>query len=172
MVSRTAERRRVRTHRGPGGWLVTAIECTDGVARVGTVGDVTDVVVADCSCHGDLDPECFTAAACTPEGEVLVVSRQSPPALLVTRDTKRTAPAMPLDQELVRLQDADRLLILSPVLFEAMPEVLARTLNGTTADLLTTEPVQLLGAIFADVGAGSGVIISREPHPVPTGGLR
>lgn len=172
MVNQTAERRQVRTHLGPGGWLVTAIECADGVARVGSVGGVTDVVVADCSCHGVLDPDCFTAAACTPEGDVLLVSRQSPPALLVTREAKRTAPAIPLDQELVTLQPADRLLMLSPALFEAMPEALARTLNGTTADLLTAEPTTLLGAIFEHVGAGSGVIISRQSHPDPSGGHR
>ncbi len=171
-MSQVAERRRVRTHRGPGGWLVTAIECTDGVARVGTMGAITDVVVADCSCHGELDPDCFTAAACTPEGEVLVVTRQSPPALLVTRDEKRTAPTAPLEQELIRMTGDDRLLILSPALLEAMPEVLARSLHATTADLLTAEPTRLLGEIFENVGAGSGVIISRESSLDPTGGPR
>lgn len=171
MVSQVAERKRLRTHHATGGWLITTIECAGGLAVVEESSGVADVLVADGHGNGELDPECFAAAACAPDGDVLVVSRQSPPALLVTHQDKRTTPVYPLGRELVHLEGAAKLLILSPALFEAMPEVLARTLHAAPMDLLAADPASLLSEIFEDVHAGSGVIIGRNPH-TDTGGPR
>lgn len=171
MVSQVVERKRLRTHHATGGWLITAIECGGGVARIDGSSGIADVLVADGGHGGAFDPDCYAAAACTPDGDVLVLSRQSPPALLVTRGAKRTTPLDPLGRELVHLDGEEELLLLSASLFEAMPEVLARTLNTDPTTLLAAEPAALLSEIFAEVDAGSGVIIRRNPHP-DTGGHR
>lgn len=170
MVSQVAERKRLRTHRVAGGWLITSMECAGAMAVVEESSGVADVLVADGYANGGPDPDCFAAAACTPDGDVLVISRQSPPALLVTHGDKRATPAHPLGRELVHLYGMDKLLMLSPALFEVMPEVLARTLHATPMDLLAADPASLLSEIFTDVHAGSGVIIGRNPHPDRTGG--
>lgn len=171
-VSHVTERRRLQTHHATGGWLITAIECGGGVVRVDGSSGVADVLVADAGPGSAFDPDCFAAAACTPDGDVLVISRQSPPALLVTPDAKRTTPLDSLGRELVHLEDQEELLLLSAALFEAMPEVLARTLNTDPTELLAAEPAALLSRIFAEVGAGSGVIIRRNPDAHDTGGHR
>ena len=171
-MSQTAIRLSTRTHRGSGGWLVTAIESVGGLARVGHSGEVTEVVVADTSARGAFDPECFAAAACTQEGDVLLVSRQSPPALLVSGGDKRIAPAASLDSELLHLQQGDRLVILSPAVFEQLPEALAHTLHSAPADLLAADPAALLSEIFEGVSAGAGVVIGRAAHITDRGGSR
>lgn len=172
MVSQVAERRRLRTHHATRSWQITTIECAGGVARVVGASGIADVLVADSARGGALDPDCFAAAACTPDGDVLVLTRQAPPALLVTHGVKRTTPVDLQGRELVHLEGQDTLLLFSPALFEAMPEVLARTLNAEPTELTTADPAGLLSQIFADVSTGSGVIIRRNPQPADTGGLR
>lgn len=162
-------RRQLRTHHGSGGWTVTAMECADGVARVECDRDVTEIVIGESS-FGDLDPDCFAAAACTPDGDVLVVSRQAPPALLVTKDGKRSTPGGSEDRELLHLEEDELLLILSPALFETMPAALARTLHGSTDDLLQADPASLLADLFDGVSSGSGAIIGRDPQAQLTTG--
>lgn len=57
---------------------MTVIECPDGLANVETRRGVTQVFVADLPVAGMDDPNRFAAAACTPEGDALVVARQAP----------------------------------------------------------------------------------------------
>lgn len=152
----------VRTHNGPGGWQVTVVECPNGLANVETRRGVTQVFVADLPVAGVDDPNRFAAAACTPEGDALVVARQAPLPLLVTPDGQRATPANPDRDELLHLGEGDRLLILSAAAIEAMPTSVGRLLRGATDVLLKADPVELLTDLVDGVGAGSGAIICRH----------
>lgn len=168
MVMQLVDNGVVRIHDGPGGWHVTVIECANGLANVESRRGITQVFVADMPVPGGNDPNCFAAAACTPEGDALVVARQAPPALLVTPQGQRPTPGNPEQDEVLHPAEGERLLILSPAAFEAMPRSLARLLHGPPDILLSADPVELLTELFDDIGSGSGAIISRHTEPNPT----
>lgn len=159
----------VRTHDGPGGWQVTVIECPNGLANVETRRGVTQVFVADVPTAGVDDSNRFAAAACTPEGDVLVVTRGAPLPVLVTPDGQRTMPARPDRDEWVHLAEGTRLLILSASALDAVSRAGGTLLEGPSEVLLAADPVELLTALVDGAGAGSGAVISRHPsarHPV------
>ncbi len=152
----------VRSHDGPGGWQVTVIECPNGLANVESRRGVTQVFVADLPVAGMNDPNRFAAAACTPEGDALVVARQAPLPLLVTPEGQRAAPAHPDRDELLHLAEGDRLVILSASALEAMASSVRTLLRGPTEFLLKRDPIELLTDLVDGAGAGSGAIICRH----------
>ncbi|HEY7718868.1 MAG TPA: hypothetical protein VH915_08915 [Pedococcus sp.] len=152
----------LRTERDTGGWHVTAIECRRGLARVENRPGLTEVVVADWPGDSDVGGESYSAAACTPEGDALVMSRQAPPALLVTRHGQRPAPVQPGGSELLHLVPGQRLLLLSATAYDALPECLAAMLHGPSSAILDADPFTLLHTLFREIGAGSGAVIGRH----------
>ncbi len=152
----------VRTHEGPGGWQVIVIECPNGLANVESRRGVTQVFVADLPVPGASEPNRFAAAACTPEGDALMVARHAPLPLFVTSEGHRTVPASPQQDELVHLRDGDRLLLLSPSAVAAGATSLESLLERPTSALLEAAPIDLLTELVDGVGAGSGAIICRH----------
>lgn len=170
MAIQVTDRGAIRSHDGPGGWRVTLVECPNGIANVSTSRGVTRVFVADLP---ELDaPErgCFAAAACTPEGDALVLSRQAPPALVISQHGHRRAPEIPGLDELVHPEDEEVILLFSAAVFEEMPQRLARVLHGHPEDLLTTDPGTFLLDIFEETGSGAGAMITRANSTHPDGG--
>jgi hypothetical protein len=165
MVMQLTERDLLRTDHAVGGWQITAIECQRGLARVDSHDPhLTEIVVADLPPGRASGRDCFTAVACTDDGEALVMSRQAPPALLVTRSGQWPVPGHGEGQELIRIDGDQRLLILSAAAFDALPESLGRTLHGPPSIVLDADPFTLLHSLFREIGAGSGAIIGRYPH--------
>ena len=99
MAVQLTDRGAIRRHEGPGGWNVTLVECPDGLANVSTSHGVTRVFVADLPVAGSTESSAYAATACTPDGEALVLSREAPPALLVTAQGLRRAPEVPGSDE-------------------------------------------------------------------------
>lgn len=162
MAVQVTDRGLIRRHDGPGGWQVTLLECPDGLANVSMSRGVTRVFVADLPDPGSTGSSCFSAAACTPDGDALVLSRQAPPALLITNHGHRRAPSVPETDELVHLGPDEVLLVLSSSVFEEMPQVLARVLHGSAEELLAADPGEFLADIFEQTGSGAGAMISRR----------
>ena len=169
MAIQVTDRGAVRTHDGPGGWRVTLAECPNGIANVSTSHGVTRVFVADLPDVDSTDPSCFGAAACTPEGEALVLSRQAPPALIISQHGHRRAPSLPGLDELVHLEGDEVILLFSAAVFEEMPQRLARVLHGHPEDLLTSDPGTFLIDIFEETGSGAGAMITRAALTDPDG---
>ncbi len=153
------------------GWAVTSLECTRGLARLDLRRDLTQVVIAD---TGDAEaglgePPAFAAAACTPDGEVVVVARRSPPAIVLGPSGCRTSPSNGADRETAYPQPGERLLLLSSSAFENMSDVLVSGMNVSPSALIQRDPQDLLLAIFADLGCGAGAVIDRRPNRLPEG---
>ncbi|WP_148236482.1 hypothetical protein [Intrasporangium calvum] len=160
------DRGAIRTHDGPGGWHITLVECPDGLSNVSTVRGVTRVFVADLPAPGSTGPSCFAAAACTPDGDALVLSRQAPPALIISDRGYRRAPVVPGTDELVDVDDDEMILIFSSTVFEEMPQRLARVLHGHPEELLRSDPGAFLLDVFEETGSGAGAVITRgATHP-------
>lgn len=156
----------VRTTRGVGDWTVWAVEQPGGVAGTARRRGLAEVVVADAPRSAE-DDAGFTAVACTRDGHALVVSRDAPPALLVTRSGCRTVPTEPGGRELVALDGDQLLLLLSSSVLEARPAALCQSLQKP-ADVLDRDPDHLLGDLFADVPHGAGAVVRRTATPTET----
>lgn len=145
-------------------WTVTSLECNRGLALLDLRRGLTQVVIAD---TGDavagLDaPSAFAAAACTPDGEVVVVARHSPPAIVLGPHGCRTSPSEGAGRETQYPHPGERLLLLSCSAFENMSDVLAQGMNGSPSSLIERDPQELLLEIFADLGCGAGAVIDRR----------
>jgi hypothetical protein len=159
----------LRTHAAPRGWHITSIECARGLVRVESHEGVTEVVVADVS--DDSGPDFFSAAACTSEGNAMVMARRAPPALLLASGGQRVVPSSPGDSELLRLDAGELLLMLSAAAFETMPDALVRVLHGLPGAALGMDPRELLTQVFDEIGSGSGAVLGRVPNlPSDEGG--
>ncbi len=170
MVTHLLDGALVRRVRAAGGWSLTSIECDRGLARVEQRAAVTEVVIGDHDLDRDGDLSAFTAAACTADGEALVISRQAPPAFLLTPRGARATPADGGPRGTERPNPDERLLMLSCAAFESMPELLASGIHGSPHELLSRDAEDLLLALFRDIGRGAGAVIER-PHPTfPQGG--
>ena len=64
-------------------WSVTCVEYPRGLALLQRTGPMTRVIVSDSAntFAGPDDPDAYSAAVCTPDGELAVVVRNSPPAI-------------------------------------------------------------------------------------------
>ena len=162
MAVQLTDRGAIRRHEGPGGWNVTLVECPDGLANVSTSRGVTRVFVADLPVAGSTESSAYAATACTPDGGALVLSREAPPALLVTAQGLRRAPEVPGSDEWLHLGPDEALLLLSSAVFEEMPHVLAHVLHGHPDELLAADPGTFLTDIFEQTGSGAGAMISRR----------
>lgn len=151
------------------GWTVTSLECSRGLARLDLRRGLTQVVIADTgdAVAGLDEPAAFAAAACTHDGEVVVVARRSPPAIVLGPDGCRTTPSDGAGHETQYPQPGERLLLLSSSAFENMPDVLATGMNRSPATLIERDPQELLLEIFADLGCGAGAVIDRRPDHRP-----
>lgn len=170
MAVQLTDRGAIRRQYGPGGWTVTLVECPDGLANVSTSHGVTRVFVADLPVAGSTETSAYAAAACTPDGDALVLSRQAPPALLVAAHGLRRAPEVPGSDEWLNLGPDEALLLLSSAVFEEMPHVLAHVLHGHPDELLGADPGTFLTDIFEQTGSGAGAMISRRAAPTESEG--
>lgn len=151
-------------------WSVTSVECPKGLARLHLNRGVTQVVVADTSdaLAGLDEPSAFAAAACTSDGELVVMSRHSPPAIVIGPTGCRISPAGGADWDSVFPDTTQRFLLLSCSAFENMSEALVDGMTHSPTALVEQDPEELLLAIFEGLGHGAGAVIDRQPHP--TGG--
>ena len=154
-----------------GCWSVTSLECPKGLARVEVRRGLTQIVVADTgdALAGLDEPSTFAAAACTSDGELVVMTRSSPPAIVVGARGCRTTPAGGADRDSEFLEAGQRRLLLSCCAFEAMPPALADAMTSCPTPLLDWDPEELLLAIFADLGRGAGAVIDRTNRALTTG---
>ena len=152
-------------------WSVTCIEYPRGLALLEPRPTMTRVIVADSTntFAGPDDPDAYSAAACTRDGDLALVVHHSPPALVIGSTGCRTLPADGGCRDSVRLAPGERLLLLSCAAFEAMPEVLANGLGDDSTDLAGQDPEDLLLDIFRELGHGAGAVIDRLPLPMPQG---
>ena len=128
MVTQVLDAGLVRTQGEYSGWTVTTIESSHGLARVKSHDNVTEIFVGETCDSGptNSDPcRAFSAAACTPDGDALVLTREAPPAILVTTASYHTSPADPGTRSLEHLEVGERLVMLSSASFEDMPDLLA-----------------------------------------------
>ncbi|SDP40970.1 hypothetical protein SAMN04489867_2357 [Pedococcus dokdonensis] len=160
----------VRTRRGVGDWTVWAVEQVAGIARVEERHGLTEVVIGDAPRLTDDTGAGFTALACTVDGTALVICHDAPPALLLTANGLRTAPAEPGGRELLDLKPDERLLLLSASVLDARPEALSEALYHHGGDLIRQDPVSLLAALFREVHHGAGAVVGPAPGMEPTGG--
>lgn len=172
MVTQVLDAGLVRTQGDYGGWTVTTIESSHGLARVRPQDGITEIFVGE-TCDGGSTSSnpcrAYSAAACTPEGDALVLTREAPPAILVTAAFHRTSPADPGMRSLEHLEVGERLVMLSSASFEDMPDLLAALLRSAPAKLLRSDPANLLAELFQAVGQGAGAIIERLPAHEHTG---
>ena len=152
-------------------WSVTCVEYPKGLALLQRTDPMTRVIIADSAntFAGPDDPDAYSAAACTRDGEIALVVRQSPPALVVGPAGCRGVPADGATSDCVRLAAGERLLLLSCAAFEKMPEVLADGIGTVSTELMRQDPENLLLEIFHELGHGAGAVIDRLPFPVPQG---
>ena len=152
-------------------WSVTCVEYPKGLALLQRTDPMTRVIIADSAntFAGPDDPDAYSAAACTRDGEIALVVRQSPPALVVGPAGCRAVPADGATSDCVRLAAGERLLLLSCAAFEKMPEVLADGIGTVSTELMRQDPENLLLEIFHELGHGAGAVIDRLPFPVPQG---
>ena len=158
-------------HKADECWSMTCIEYPKGLALLEPRPTMTRVIVADSTntFAGPADPDAYSAAACTRDGEMALVVRNSPPALVIGSTGCRTLPAAGASRECVRLVPGERLLLLSCAAFESMPEVLANGIANVPAHLAGQDPDDLLLEIFHELGHGAGAVIDRLPVPTPQG---
>ncbi len=144
-------------------WSVTCVEYPKGLALLQRTDPMTRVIIADSAntFAGPDDPDAYSAAVCTPDGEVALVVCQSPPALVVGPTGCRAVPAEGATSDCVRLAAGERLLLLSCAAFEKMPEVLADGIGAVPTELVRQDPEDLLLEIFHDFGHGAGAVIDR-----------
>ena len=144
-------------------WSVTCVEYPKGLALMERTGPMTRVIVADSAntFAGPDDPDAYSAAACTPDGELALVVHHSPPALVVGSTGCRAEPAGGANSDCVRLAPGERLLLLSCAAFESMPEVLANGIGTVPAEFVAQDPETLLLEIFREFGHGAGAVIDR-----------
>lgn len=154
-------------------WAVTSIECAQGLARLDLRPGLTQVVVGDTSdAVAGLDqPAAFAAAACTSDGEIVVLARRSPPAIALDSDGSRTTPAGGASRDSEFPSPGNRFLMLSSSAFENLSESLVTCLKKAPQDLIAQDPEDLLLSIFADLDRGAGAVIDRRAHLDPTGDL-
>lgn len=153
-------------------WSVTCVEYPRGLALLQCTGPMTRVVVADTAqaLAGPADPDAYSAAVCTPDGELAVIVHHSPPAVVVGWTGSRAVPAGGMTSDCVRLAAGERLLLLSCAAFESMPEVLANGIGTVPTQLVARDPEDLLLEIFHELGHGAGAVIDRlDPTKTPVG---
>ena len=145
-------------------WTVTSLECSRGLARLDLRRGLTQVVIADTgdAVAGRDEPPSFAAAACTHDGEVVLVARRSPPAIVLGPTGCRTSPSDGTGRETQYPEPGERLLLLSCSAFENMSDVLAKGMNESPSALIERDPQELLLEIFADLGCGAGAVIDRR----------
>ncbi|KGN31576.1 hypothetical protein N798_08585 [Knoellia flava TL1] len=147
-------------------WTVTCAEYPYGVVRLESGPRLTQVVVGD-----DVDPANdtgrpapYAAASCTTDGELVVVVRDAPPAIVVTIGDCRTRPLDGAEHDSEFPQEGERLILLSCAVFEAVPDVLVDGVNGVASGRLATEdPESLLIELVGGAACGAGAIIDRRP---------
>lgn len=164
MVAEVTERGLVRRLECAGGWSAALMECPDGVASLSNGRDVVQLFVSEMPDRQSDRPSSFIAAACLPEGEVLVLAREAPPALLVTPHGHARVPANAQREELVRIAPGEFLLLLSAAVFEDMPASLATLLHDPHPQLLGLDPGAFLATLLDSTGAGAGAVLTR-PDP-------
>jgi hypothetical protein len=174
MVTRTLDAGMVHAAGDFGGWRVTTLESSQGFARVTRRHGLTEVVVGERDVAGASLGTCPAQASvtCTPGGHATVLTREAPPAILVTLSGHRTSPAQPGSASLERLTPGERLVVLSSAAFEEMPELLADLLCNNPVRLLASPAAELLPSIFDVVGKGAGAIVERSPDHDFSGGHR
>ena len=145
------------------GWTVTVAEYPKGVARIDHRPRLTQVVVSD---QLDDEPDgpdpCYAAAACTPEGELLVAVRCAPPALVVAPTGCRTRPSDGSGHDSEFPLPSERLILLSCGAFEAVSELLVEGVCTTPDRLLDEDPEALLIALLGQGGIGAGAVIDHH----------
>ncbi len=155
-------------------WRVTCVELPKGLALLQRTGPMTRVVVADSAntFAGPDDPDAYAAAVCTPEGELALVVRNSPPAIVVGPTGCMTRPAEGAGRDCMTLGAGERMLLLSAAAFESLPRVLCDNLTCAPDALAGRDPEDLLLEIFREVGRGAGAVIDclfpAEGGPAPT----
>lgn len=147
-------------------WSVTSIEYPQGLARLERRAGLTRVVVGDTEDTEPDRPVAYSALACTPDGDVVIVARRSPPAIVLGRSGVRTAPADGAQHECQHPAAGDRLLLLSCAAFENMSQALAADIGRASRSLRHEHPQTLLLAIFQDFGRGAGAVVDRLPGSV------
>jgi hypothetical protein len=175
MVTRTLDAGMVHAAGDLGGWRVTTLESSKGFARVARRHGLTEVVVGETgiAATGMGTYSAQASVTCTPGGHATVLTREAPPAILVTLSGHRTSPAQPGAASLERLAPGERLVVLSSAAFEEMPEALVDLLCNHPVKLLASPAATLLPSIFEVVGKGAGAIIERSPdHHQLAGGHR
>jgi len=160
MVAEVTERGLVRRLECTGGWSAALMECPDGVASLSNGRDVVQVFVSDLPDLESDRPNSFIAAACMPEGEVLILSRDAPPALLITTHGHSRVPADAKREELVRIAPGEFLLLLSASVFEDMPPALATLVHTEHPQLLGMDPGALLATLLDAKGSGAGAVLT------------
>ncbi len=151
------------SRRAEDNWCVTCVEYPKGLALLQRTDPMTRVIIGDraSTLAGPDDPDAYSAAVCSPGGEVALVVHQSPPALLVGPTGCRAVPADGASSDCVRLAVGERLLLLSCAAYEKMPAVLADGIGTVPTELVRREPEILLLEIFRDFGYGAGAVIDR-----------
>jgi hypothetical protein len=165
VISRVVDTALVRRD-GDALWAVTLIEHAGGLAVFRQDGPLHRVIVAD-SPRVPADsgsPDSYSAATWTPDGDLALVVRLSPPGLVVSPTSCATTPGGGADRDCIRPTPGDRVLLLSCAAFDRVPEVLAQGVAHPPT-LLEQDPEKLLLEIFRDIGCGAGAVIDRRPDP-------
>lgn len=166
MVSRVVDTALVR-RTDHGLWSVTCIEYPRGLALLHRDGPLNRVLIGDSPNAVRLpgDPDAYSAATWTPDGELAVTVQRAPPGILVGPTGCRTSPDRGEARDWLRPRPGERLLLLSCAAFDRMPETLAQGITASPPGLSERGPEELLLEIFRDVGCGAGAIIDRLPAP-------
>lgn len=146
-------------------WTITCVEYAYGVVRLERSPGLTQVVVGECvEREGSSDLEAsYVAAACTHDGELLVVVRSAPPGLVVSPTSCRTRPGDGASQDVEVPTAGERLILLSCAVFESVPDVLVEGVNGDPATRLATQDAEtLLVSLVGGAGRGAGVVIDHH----------
>ena len=143
----------VRAH----GWAVASRAGAHDGVRLVDEGDVLRLTVADAG-----SPQRCTEVELHADGRVRVHATTTPPALLVAGGSVQPLPALPGFAGRARLDEEDRLLVLSSDALDALPVSVAAVLQSLPARLADGAPHAVLRELTADLQAGSAAIIVRE----------
>jgi hypothetical protein len=162
MISRVVDTALVRRD-GNAHWAVTLIEHPGGLAVLRRDGPLHRVIVADAPlARADSGcPDAYSAATWTPDGDLALVVRLSPPGLVLSPTSCGTAPGGGADRDCIRPAPGDRVLLLSCAAFDRVPEVLAQGVAHPPT-LIEQDAEELLLEIFRDIGRGAGAVIDRR----------
>ncbi|MBM6402365.1 hypothetical protein [Phycicoccus sonneratiae] len=145
------------------GWRVSTVEYPEGRAHIEHRSRLTQVLVGDRS--GSMAAPgvpCYSTAACTPDGELLVAVRSAPPALVVTTDGCRVHPADGTGHDSVFPAAGERLILLSCNAYEVAPDLLAEEVRASPGRLALDAPEDLLLALLGPGGRGAGAVITHD----------